>query len=357
MRTVLVADDEAAILEVFSEIISGLGHQVVCARDGEEALRLARAHQPDLIVSDYMMPRRTGVELLRELRTEAPLAQVPFILVSAAQPRGSEEAWKFLSKPVDLDELEQVIEAALQAGPARASAPHASAAQVPANAPELEEMLNWVAHEVRTPLSAAKLHAQMVARELAARGDFPCGERMGALLRQFDRMEELVNSVLGAAQLTEGKLKLRLVRGDFGVFLRDVLAEWRQTHPAHDFRLRLLEEPVLVSFDAERVRQIIDHLISNAVRYGGEARRVDVELSLLPGLASVAVVDQGEGIPAAELPRIFNRFYRREGTEGHGHGLGLYISAALARLHGGSLTARSAQGRGSTFTLRLPRIA
>jgi signal transduction histidine kinase len=81
---------------------------------------------------------------------------------------------------------------------------------------------------------------------------------------------------------------------------------------------------------------------------------VQVELTLSPGLAVVQVRDWGKGIPAAELPNIFDRFHRAESAGGHGHGLGLYIASALARLHGGTLGAHSTLGEGSTFSLRLP---
>jgi signal transduction histidine kinase len=81
---------------------------------------------------------------------------------------------------------------------------------------------------------------------------------------------------------------------------------------------------------------------------------VEVGLALTPGLAVVSVRDWGPGIPAAELPNLFDRFHRADADAGRGHGLGLYIANALARLHGGSLTAKSTLGEGSTFSVRLP---
>jgi two-component system, sensor histidine kinase and response regulator len=109
MRTVLLADDEEALLETFADIVSSLGHRVLLAHDGEEALVLAKSATPDVILSDYMMPRRNGTELLKELQKDPALAQVPFILVSATKPRGVEEAWKFLPKPLNLETLESTI--------------------------------------------------------------------------------------------------------------------------------------------------------------------------------------------------------------------------------------------------------
>ncbi len=99
---------------------------------------------------------------------------------------------------------------------------------------------------------------------------------------------------------------------------------------------------------------MLDNLLSNAVKYGRPANRVDVRAEASPGRALIHVRDHGQGISASELPRIFDRFHRAEGATGEGHGLGLYIAAALAKLHGGSLHARSQRGEGATFTLTLP---
>src|SRR5438067_12934228 len=102
MMSVLVVDDEEGLLEVIADVIAALGYVPVTAHDGAEALARAHEHRPDLILSDHMMPRLTGMELLRQVRADAVLRDVPFILMSAATPNGADQATQFLSKPVDL---------------------------------------------------------------------------------------------------------------------------------------------------------------------------------------------------------------------------------------------------------------
>lgn len=115
MATVLIADDEPAIRQVLSLTLSRLGHRVLSAVDGEEALVLARAHEPDLVVSDVAMPRRSGTALLEALRRHPRLARIPVILVSAAaEPDGAAGAFAFLPKPFPLVELERLVEGALE---------------------------------------------------------------------------------------------------------------------------------------------------------------------------------------------------------------------------------------------------
>ena len=113
MGLVLIAEDEEAMLEIFGDVVEDMGHRTVRAHNGEEALLLARTERPDLVVSDHMMPRRTGVQLLRALRSEPEFASVPFLLVSSACPQGMDEADAFLSKPVDMIEFEAAVQKAL----------------------------------------------------------------------------------------------------------------------------------------------------------------------------------------------------------------------------------------------------
>ncbi len=352
---VLIAEDEEALLEVFAEVVEGLGHEALRAHDGEQALLLARSHAPDLVVSDHMMPRRTGVELLRAIRQEPALESVPFVLLSAALPAGREEAHAFLPKPVDLCTFEAAVQGALGNRPRAPQRPD-TLARPRTTALVREEMLNWVAHELKTPLSAARLNVQVLSRKLHARGPDADGERKAAdaVLRQLDKMNGLVSSILDAARLTEGKVALQAERADLCAFLAEVVGEWRELQPGVRFELQCTEHTLPLSFDAVRLRQVLDNLLSNAVKYGGEARRVEVGLATTPGLAVVHVRDWGPGIPAAELPNIFDRFHRADSNEGRGHGLGLYIASALARLHGGALSVKSTLGEGSTFSLRLP---
>ena len=90
MSTVLIVDDEEGLLEVISDVIAGLGDVPVMAHDGLEAWALAKEHRPDSILSDQMMPRLTGVELMRQVRRDAGLQNIPFILMSAASPSGAD---------------------------------------------------------------------------------------------------------------------------------------------------------------------------------------------------------------------------------------------------------------------------
>ncbi|AKQ67116.1 sensor histidine kinase [Myxococcus hansupus] len=358
MTRILIAEDEEALLEVFAEVVESLGYRAIRAHNGDQALMLARAETPDLVVSDHMMPRRTGMELLRAMRADPALLAVPFLLLSAARPTGREEADLFLAKPVDLAAFEEAIISTLRARPPMAAPvvvemkPAGTAPKTPALA--REEVLTWVAHELKTPLASARLNAQMLLRKVEKRGADDEVRSSEAVLRQLDRMNHLITSILDASRLSEGKVELRPIREDLAHFLQDLIQEWRELEPGMEFLLVGAAEPVLLPFDSERVRQVLNNLLSNAVKYGAAGRRVEIGLSLHPGLADIHVRDWGAGIPAGVLPTVFDRFRRADDDPAQGHGLGLYIASSLAKLHGGSLSAKSVMGQGSTFHFRLP---
>jgi signal transduction histidine kinase len=355
MGVVLIAEDEAPMLEMCADIVEHLGHRTVRAHDGEEALLLVRTEPPDLVISDHMMPRRTGVQLLRALRSEPALAAIPFLLFSAARPEGLEEANAFLPKPVDVATFEAAVQKmvgpptdATKKGRRRTDARRGNDAI-------REEMLNWLAHEIKTPLAAARMSAQLLERRLGETQASVSEKKLsGTIIRQLDGIQALTVSILDAARLSEDKLVLQRANADLSKFLHEVISEWSELQPQATFTLAGTEDALEVSFDAERLRQMLNNLLANAVKYGGPAPRVQVTLSSSAGYAVIDVQDWGEGIAAARLPTIFERFHRADTGEGRGHGLGLFIAAALARLHGGTLSARSELGKGSTFTLRLP---
>ena len=357
---ILIAEDEPALLEMYSELLGSLGYDCLTASDGEEAIVIARREQPLVVLTDYMMPGRTGVEVIQTLKGDPNLAHVPVILISAARPPRTDiqEAWRFVPKPVDAKNLEGVLAEAVSV--ARDRKPVSSFAPRPdPNAPPQslvrEDMLSWVAHEIKTPLSAALTGTELTMRNLRANEPVETTEqRLKRVIRQLTRMNELVNACLDAAQLQDGKLDVALERTDLRSVVEHAVADHRDEHPDVTFEL---EEgvPILVDADPSRLRQILDNLLSNAVKYGGPINRIVVAVNDAPLSAVVSVRDHGRGIASDQLPHIFDRFHRVPGGGGRGHGLGLYIAAALARLLGGEITVESMPGEGSTFRLTLAR--
>jgi signal transduction histidine kinase len=181
-------------------------------------------------------------------------------------------------------------------------------------------------------------------------------------LQEINRMTELVDALLTLARADEGIAPLHREPTD----LRAIVEETRETGEllAEQAGVRIAmvtpPEPVVIAVDAERVRQLLLNLLTNAVKYTPSGGNVSVELTHENGSVTLAVRDSGVGIAPGDLPHIFDRFWRadsaRTRTGGRpGAGLGLAISKWIAEAHGGRIDVTSRPGRGTTFTVTLPR--
>ncbi len=335
MSLVLVADDEPAVREVLSQVVEDLGHDVIQARDGEEAWHLARARRPNLIVTDHMMPRLSGLDLCRRLRGDEVLGGVPIILLSAVLPHGAPEAYAFLHKPFEITEFEGLIRKALAQAPRPKPLEGASA---------MEVLGDWVAQGFSRPLSTARADVERL--RAAGQGDLAALDSLGAQVRT---LETLTRDFQEAAHLAARVVTLEPVPVDLGARLRQVLDTMRAELPAVRWRVELPEKAVELRCDPARLQRMVSALLIEAGRQGGE---VQVELESAAVTVTLRVRTQGPTLTDEERLRLFEPF-RPEGAGGGG--LGLYIASELARLHGGGLSAESTNERGTTFSVVLPR--
>jgi signal transduction histidine kinase len=339
MSLVLVADDEPAVLEVLSQVVEDMGHDVLRARDGEEAFGLARARKPHLVVTDHMMPRLSGLELCRRLRSDQVLKDVPVILLSAVLPGGAPEASAFLHKPFEINDFESLIRQSLAHTPEPSAAPGAS---------PVEALGHWVAQTLQGSLAVAREQLQRLQVSPAVDS-----QAVGTLGAQLRAMEFLSHNLQEAARLAAGAVTLRPVEEDLTPHLCRVVEIWQGQEPAMPIRLQVPAAPVRLRFDPARVRQVFEGLLANAVQQGRGRGEVRVELSASETVVTVRVRDEGLGFSEHELPRLFAPFQARPADGGTG--LGLYIASELARLHGGAVSVESQLTKGSTFSVLLPR--
>ena len=206
------------------------------------------------------------------------------------------------------------------------------------------------AHELRTPLTALKGYAGLMRR----RGAYD-PKAVDTILERTALLERLVSDLLDVSRLQTGRLQLQHARMDLAALAR-VCAEQAAT-PRHEIRVKAPAGGVVGWWDPQRLEQVLQNLLGNAIKYSPEGGTVRVRVDAVADAARVAIADEGVGIAAEVLPRLFDPFYRAETTAVavQGLGLGLYVSKSLVEAHGGSLSAHSeGEGRGSTFTFTLP---
>ncbi|HVA33855.1 MAG TPA: ATP-binding protein [Candidatus Baltobacteraceae bacterium] len=218
-----------------------------------------------------------------------------------------------------------------------------------------KEFLSNVSHELRTPLSSIKLMLETVleAPDEEARDLF-----LPQALSQVDRLVSLVGQLLEQARAESGQLKLGLRDMDLEEVARPILASFEPQAANKGVSMQLVTlRPVRLEADPDRLAQVFVNLIDNALRHTASGGRVKVELDAHDSDAFIHVRDTGEGIPYRDLPHIFDRFYvvdRSRTRETGGAGLGLAIVKGIVDAHGGTISAESMLGRGTTFTIRLP---
>ncbi len=227
-----------------------------------------------------------------------------------------------------------------------------------ADAAEGEEKLRQgfaaeVAHELRTPLTI--LRSQVEGLRVGVLQPGPGA--LASLDEEVQRMTRLVADlqVLGSAEAAG--FSLERTHADLGKLADEAAREFAGLFEGAGIRLQTRLEPVTVWADQVRVGQIVANLLSNALKYTPKGGLVRLEVASEEPWAIIRVSDSGPGIPADELPHIFDRFFRGRTASPSGTGIGLTVVAELAHAHGGTAEAASEPGQGATFTIRLPAQA
>jgi PAS domain S-box-containing protein len=225
-----------------------------------------------------------------------------------------------------------------------------------------DEFVSVVSHELRSPLTPIRGFVQLVARDLAREGGHDSQvSRLSSIAGHVDRMTRLVDDLLDVSRLKSGSMEIRLSATDLGELCGDVIRDRTSTVTTHRFVYDRPSEFVIGDWDGDRLYQVIDNLVGNAIKYSPPGGTVTVSAGVdhRDGAAIVTVADDGPGIAAADRERIFSAFYRTSeaaASQIAGLGLGLYICHELVAAHGGSIEVGEAIGGGAAMTVRLPRI-
>ena len=215
------------------------------------------------------------------------------------------------------------------------------------------QFLAGVAHDLRTPLNAIKLSAEYLD---TANLDEEERSTLDAIKRQVSQLDRQVGDLLDTTRVESGQLELKIRQEDLRPIVEHCIQVFRGWSARHSIRITLPDAPALCDCDSTRIGQVINNLLSNALKYSPSGGDVSVELSSDQTCAFVKVADQGIGIAPEDLQHIFEPFRRTSTTRETipGVGLGLSVSKRIAEAHNGSIEVSSIRGAGSTFTLRLP---
>lgn len=219
------------------------------------------------------------------------------------------------------------------------------------------EFVSAVSHEMKTPLSLITLASDTLANgryaDASAIADY--GRLMGAEAQHLTR---LIDNVLCYARITDTTSQYDFELVDVAELVQESVDRFRPRLNGLEFTLsvQLPPEPVFVNGDAPMLSQAFDNLIDNAAKHAAAGRFLGVTVAPHEKDVHVAIADRGEGIPAADLPFVFDKFYRRKGARPRGSGLGLAIVRRIVEDHGGTVRMESTPGKGTLAVVALPAV-
>jgi signal transduction histidine kinase len=364
---VLVVDDEQSVATTIKAILELDGSEVTAVTSGTEALAQIREHEFDVVLTDLRLDDLDGIEILRETQKLWPdtvsIMLTGYASLESAVTALRSGAYDYLIKPSDVDELRATIGRALERRRLRQ------------RLVELEQLdklktqfLSMASHELRTPLTAVSGFIQIARRRmsrLGAASDIPtpwreeaqkADETLEMANRQGKKLARLIDELLDVSRLQQGRVEMRLAEMELADVVREVAERMRLLSKGHEIETKI-EGVAPVVADRDRIEQVFENLVGNAIKYSPDAGRILVSMQVNGANAIVSVRDEGIGVAPGEVEKIFGLFYRSPDPRADhvgGLGLGLYISREIVSRHHGRLWAERNAGVGTTFHVTLP---
>lgn len=295
----------------------------------------------------YLLPLKTGQRVLGVMRLR--LVGGPLLFPGNADPQEQRTAffWTFLDQATNVIERvslrqEHFLVEVLQRTDALRIA-----------------LLSSVSHDLRTPLSSIKAAASSLLQHDVQWDEESKRSFALTIEREADRLNRLVGNLLDMSRIEEGAIKPEKEWLAVNELVNSVLERMQALLHGREIRVKLPEEPLQVKLDFMQMDQVLTNLIENAVRYTPATSPIDITVERDGANLVIKVADRGPGIPAADLERVFDKFYRvQPASDGKSHpsgtGLGLAVSKGLVEAHGGRIRAVQRPGGGVVFTVELP---
>jgi PAS domain S-box-containing protein len=217
--------------------------------------------------------------------------------------------------------------------------------------------ISTVSHELKTPVALIKGYAGTLNREDASWEPQVVHDSLKVIEEEADRLTELIENLLATSKLRAERMQLDLGEVKLNQLAGSVVERFQTQTAAHTFKVSFPPDFPVIQGDEVRLRQVLDNLVSNAIKYSPQGGTITIGGEVDNGYVTISVRDEGIGIPETEQEHIFERFYRVDGPMSRktkGTGLGLYLAKAVIEAHGGNIRVKSKPGAGSTFYFTIP---
>lgn len=357
---ILVIDDDESMRDSCTQILTKDGFQAEIAKDGYSGLEKIKETKPDLVLIDLKMPGINGLEVLEKTnkidRNIIAVVITGYATVESAVEAMKKGAYDFLPKPFTPDELRIIIKRGLER---RKLILETESLRREKKLME-ENFITMVSHQLRSPLVAILQYFEVILGGMVGKTSGKQKEMIQKAQSRLENLMNLINDWLDVARLDNGQIIDKLKPLSLKKVIKKTLEDMRPIAKKNDISLELRPSPgnKKALGDEESLKQVFSNLISNAIRYNKPKGKVVITIKENKDFISTKIQDTGIGIAEEHLPLIFDQFYRVSRGESQkikGTGLGLSIAKKIVDAHGGSIQVSSEFGKGSTFTVLLPK--
>jgi len=373
VNTILIVDDEPNNLKVLHNLLTQNDYVVRAARNGNSAIETAVLNPPDLILLDIKMPDMDGYEVCQHLKEDERTRDIPVIFISALnQVSDIVKAFElggvdYITKPFQFEEVIARVQTHLTI--------IRQQSKLRWQSEQLEQMhqrdkerfekitkmrdtfVRGAAHDLKNPLTLVAGYAEMMLRMDVIRQDPNLKQMVEEIEQSGAEMLDLISNMLDVLRF-QSSVEVERESIDLNVIVENVVAAFQPLAASKNIQLQFETDysSVLAQGDAKSIKRVVENLISNGIKYSPEESCVLVKTDVKLDKAKVIVKDEGYGIPAYDLPQLFDPFFRADTTreKAEGTGLGLSVTKEIVNQHGGQIEVDSKEGEGSVFTVTLP---
>lgn len=359
-HTVIVIDDEESMRDSCRMILQKDGFITKTADNGLAGITMVEENKPDIVLVDLKMPGLGGLEVLERIKKIdsdiVPIVITGYATVESAVDAMKRGAYDFLPKPFAPEELRLIIRRGLER--IRLSR---EAESLRREKKLIEEnFITMVSHQLRSPLVAIAQYFEVmlsgIAGEIAPRQ----ADMLSKANRRLESLLELINDWLDIAKMNSGKIIEKCKPVSLQQLLLKQIEFLQPLAEKNEITLELSSVSGIetISADADSLEQVFSNLISNAIKYNRPGGSIQVRIREDNEYVVTDIEDNGIGIQAEHIPYLFDQFYRvkrNEDQKQKGSGLGLAIAKKITDAHSGNITVTSSPGKGTTFSVHLPK--
>ncbi len=377
---VLALDDESNILSSLERQFFMEPYRIVTTTEGAHAWDVLAREKIRVLICDQRMPNLSGVQFIKEVKEKYPDV-IRILLTGHADMQAAEEAvnvgqvYRFLTKPWNAEDIKATVRKAIETYDLvlenrrlfeETRLINTQLLKTNADLQKLynkqKEFTSTVSHELRTPLASIKMGLDIVLSGTPGALTTDQKDFLTRAKSNVDRLNRLINDILDLSKMEAGKIIMKVRPDDLNKVVAESLEPQRSVAEGKGLKLECVPDLALgpVSFDRDRLLQVLYNLVGNAIKFTDQGRvRVVIKGDVDKNIVTVAVEDTGPGIKPEDISKLFEKFQQLEGSVNQkvgGTGLGLAICKTIVECHGGRIWAESKPGEGSSFIFLLPIV-